>query len=573
MAFDMATARPVSGDEPEFDPATSAPAGGGFDMATAQPVTEDQSGESLPQQALDVLGELAASANRSVTEFLDFIGPDTANAILRLSGSDVQVPTLTGALEKTGIQGGFMQPGIARDAVRAGGQLISAAGAMAPVGRNAAKAGSAVADFLGIGASKTPLPVDGIVRGQPFTPASRSKKLAQELALKRGQANPAVAGVKLNEAGQVVADQAGKRATWQGFDDGFVAMVKSSSPETRQKMSAMLDVVEQGKKDFRYAAENRPLDIAGESVLKRIRIVREANRMARNRLDHVAKDLKGQRVDVQPAVESFLSELDDMGVKFSPKDGGLSFQGSDIEGVEGPQKVIRSVLNRMLNTRAPDAYDVHRLKRYIDEMVTYGKSAPGSEGLKGRSLAMVKALRHDLDGILDQRFPEYNRVNTEYAETIGALNAVQDVAGKKMDLLGENADKALGTLTRRLLSNAQSRIPLMDAANQLDEVAGRYVGQNRNAIVPYGQIVKRTGVESLDDDLLTQVMFTDQMDKMFGAASKTSLLGDAEKAFRAGTGGGKSMVVEGAVAAGKKMAGINEDNAIKAMRELLKEAN
>lgn len=113
----------------------------------------------------------------------------------------------------------------------------------------------------------------------------------------------------------------------------------------------------------------------------------------------------------------------------------------------------------------------------------------------------------------------------------------------------------------------------MDAANQLDEVAGRYVGQNRNAIVPYGQIVKRTGVESLDDDLLTQVMFTDQMDKMFGAASKTSLLGDAEKAFRAGTGGGKSMVVEGAVAAGKKMAGINEDNAIKAMRELLKEAN
>ena len=144
MAFDLSTARPV--DEPKS---------GGFDLSTARPVeipadegptawqeTKAVAGD-LGEHAMNVLGELAAAANRSVVDFVDFIGPDTANAILRLSGSDKQMPTLRGAMADTGIEGGFMAPGTARDAVQGAGNAVGVAAGMVPVARGAGKAGSA----------------------------------------------------------------------------------------------------------------------------------------------------------------------------------------------------------------------------------------------------------------------------------------------------------------------------------------------------------------------------------------------------------------------------------------------
>jgi hypothetical protein len=287
------------------------------------------------------------------------------------------------------------------------------------------------------------------------------------------------------------------------------------------------------------------------------------------KLEGVANALKGQQVDVSPAVNSFLDELDGMGVKFNPKDSTLSFQGSDLEGVPGPQRVIKNVLNRMLNTQVPDAYDAHRLKKFIDEQVTYGKNA---RGLGGKTERILKTLRHNVDGVLDEQFPDYNAVNTKYAKTIRAFDALQDVAGTKMDFFGENADKAIGTLTRRLLSNAQSRVPLKDAINQLDIVAREFLVSDGTDLVPYKPIVKRSGVtpDMLDDDVIGQVLFADELDKMFGAASRTSLLGDVEKGV--GTAMGGKMAIAGAAVKGvaSKLTGVNEKAAIKAMRELLR---
>ena len=95
----------------------------------------------LGEHAMNVLGELAAAANRSVVDFVDFIGPDTANAILRLSGSDKQMPTLRGAMADTGIEGGFMAPGTARDAVQGAGNAVGVAAGMVPVARGPERPG------------------------------------------------------------------------------------------------------------------------------------------------------------------------------------------------------------------------------------------------------------------------------------------------------------------------------------------------------------------------------------------------------------------------------------------------
>ena len=111
---------------------TSLPEGFVLD-AVQEPVPQD----SLGDDVIDVLGEFAAGANRSVTEFVDFLGPDTANAILSLAGSDARVPRLSDNIP--GIQGGFMDEGVARDMTRAAGGTASAATGLAGLTKQVAK--------------------------------------------------------------------------------------------------------------------------------------------------------------------------------------------------------------------------------------------------------------------------------------------------------------------------------------------------------------------------------------------------------------------------------------------------
>jgi len=528
-----------------------------------------------------VLGELAASANKSVTELVDFFGPGAVNALLSVSGSESRVPTLTGALAPAGIEGGFMEPGRAREAVQAGGALIPAAAGITPVARQIGTVGSSILDLLGAGSSAIARPVaqGGRVAAQvaseflPSLPPSKAARAA-ELPLKRATGDVSTFGYRLNQLGQVVDDPAQKAAAKQGLPEGLITMVRDSPPKARAKMRAMVDIVDSGRKNFRTQAMSRPLDIAGDSIASRVKVVKAANEFAGSRLDSVAKGLKGQQVDVSPAIDGMMSNLDDMGIKFNPADGSLSFSGSDLEGLPGTQRVIKNMLNRLRDTQAPDAYDVHRMKRFIDEQVSYGKS---QRGLGGKTERVLKGLRHDLDGLLDAKFPEYNRVNTDYSETIRVLDGLQDVAGQKMDLTGPNADKALGTLSRRLLSNAQSRVPLMDSIAELDEVARRYVTPQGQELVPYRRVAQRARVTlaDLDDDIMGQVMFVDELEKIFGTAARTSLQGDVSKAAIGAADlaldGNTSIARKGLKWADKKLSGRDPEKAIKAFRELLQE--
>ena len=211
----------------------------------------------------------------------------------------------------------------------------------------------------------------------------------------------------------------------------------------------------------------------------------------------------------------------------------------------------------MKNTKAPNAFDAHRLKKFIDEQVTFGKHA---EGLAGKTEVILKGLRRNLDDILDSNFKEYNRVNTVYSETRGAIDAFQDVAGKKMDLTGKNADKAVGTLMRRIMGNAQSRVRLLDSVDDIERVARKHGGTEQ---------LKIEGITTGKDDLLTQILFVDELDAVFGPVARTSFQGQIKQAVIPRT------ATDLAIKAGEKVIekarGIDEAAAFKSIKELLKE--
>lgn len=361
----------------------------------------------------------------------------------------------------------------------------------------------------------------------------------------------------LEGSGKAKKDPLAISAVEQGFDDGVVASLKAATPEDKVKMSQMVDIMERAKKDALYSVDNRASDIAGDSLLDRVNHIKEVNTKAGKAIDTAAQSFKesGVGVDLDKLVrieENFLTRLEGLGIKL---DGNLKpvFDGSDIEGVTSAENAIKNIVKRMSSGGEPKAYDLHRLKRYIDEQVTFGKS---EGGLSGRVQATLKSLRRDVDGVLDEMSPEYNQANTIYGDTVNALDSIQSVAGGKMDLFGENADKAVGVLLRRMMGNTQSRVNLMDSMNDIESIARKYGGD-------------------FPDDIKMQMLFADELDSVFGTTARTSFQGAGGEAVKrgievaAGQKTGLGMLKDAATGVINRKAKINDEEAFRVIKELL----
>ena len=128
-------------------------------LATAEDfgvTTQDEPQEAMPEQSLDesvlskpgmkVLSELAAATNKSIFEFIDFLGPNNVNAISQLAGSDYRMPTVS---ETLGSDGGYMDEGLARDTVQAIGNTVPSA----VLAGQAMRTGAAALPKLAVGES------------------------------------------------------------------------------------------------------------------------------------------------------------------------------------------------------------------------------------------------------------------------------------------------------------------------------------------------------------------------------------------------------------------------------------
>ena len=393
------------------------------------------------------------------------------------------------------------------------------------------------------------IPIKGMVAKR----SAFKEKIVEQI--KAGGTDKTLAKYMINGSGKLKTDKIAQESVKQGFDQGVIAAVKGSSKVDRAKMSKMVETMKKGKENALFAMKNRPSDIAGDSLLDRVKYIKQINRTAGKQVDDVAKSLKGQKVDFDTPINNFMDNLDEMGVRLDGRFRPI-FKGSDIEGLQGPQAAINNIVKRLSSGKRgvpPDAYELHRMKRYIDEIVTYGKTG---EGLTGKTERILKKLRVDLDDALDTKFKAYKEANTTYAETVGALDSLQDVAGRKMDLFGPNADKAIGTLLRRMMSNVQSRVNLVDSVDNLDSIAKKY-GAN------------------FSDDISIQMLFADELDTVFGPVARTSLARETAKGFKKGAeavAGNRTVTgaaIDAAAQGVEKLRGINQENAFKSITELL----
>lgn len=353
---------------------------------------------------------------------------------------------------------------------------------------------------------------------------------------------------------QYIVDGSGKaaknplaiKAIDQGYDSGVVSAVQGASPADRAAMTRMLQRMKKGKKNPVWGVDNRPSDVAGDAILDRFKYVKKVNAEAGEELGNIVKNLKGVEVDFTDPVNNFLRNLDDMDIGIK-SDLTPDFTNSVIRDLSGPEKAIKDTISYMKRAgrgQMPSAQDMHKLKKYIDEQVTFGKA---KEGLAGQTERVLKQLRADLNKSLGDQIPEYGAANKRYSQTIKAMEDLQDITGSKIDLMGEQGNRRVGRLTRRLMSNAQSRDNLAEALKSMDEVSAKYGGK-------------------FDTNAKVLALFADELDAVFKPAGRTtfeSLIGRTIK--RAGKEGIKS----GVKGAFEKRADTFNEEAFQSMIELL----
>ena len=575
MGFDLSTAKPVQR----------------FDLSSAQPVHAEETPEEqpAPRGPAGPQGTALDPIYNAVTlglgdELYGAVGGAYAaltteegwlDAYKRLSGNmragkdayQENNPLLSPALElgagaaAGGMSIAKMAPGIAQKGLALLGPKLGKQNAERVV---AAVMGSLEAGVYGAADADPGDRVEGALKAAPFGAvggvaanevgqligrrAANKKNVGALLA--RGADDAETAGKALKPGtNKVVSDPIAKRTQFQGWDDGVVAMAKTATPEDKKTMLKMLDIYEQGKKNTRFAANNRPSDALGTSVNARVRHVIGVKKEAAAQLDAVAQSLKAKRANFAPAGSGFLDNLKSQGIGLDDA-GKLDFSNSTIDGQRGNQAILSRIYDRYKKVLdSGNAYDAHQLKKFIDNQVSYGKQ---KTGLTNELNSILKGLRHGVDDVLDTSFPSYNKVNSQFAETKQALDAYQSAIGPSIDLESDSATTALGTVTRRLLGNSQKRGQQLDALAELDSVSKRYG-------------------KAFNDDLITQASFADALEGMFGPSAPSSFYGDIDKAVRRGSSseGLSAFLMDKAADTGAAVVGRNEENAIKAMRDLL----
>jgi len=450
----------------------------------------------------------------------------------------------------------------AGQAARQAGPILPTTAAGAPGGMGVRPGPEAPGPQGGMGVRSAPRPEEMTIPQQMAATrqratSARAAKLAEE-PYNIENASVFIQGPKGSE--KIIPDQLAENYIRQGGKPGVVAAIKAGSDADRRAALQMVDVYKAGKRDEKKRALLRPTDVIGRTIDERVKFLVDSAKKSGEEIDSIAKGvMKKQPVDYQPAIADFEAALDGLGIKtMDITKGGVKkrvvdLKGSDVEGDTGAKRILNTVFERMYETDAPlNAFDVHRLKRYLDTQINYGPKR--ANALTNEAERAIKGLRRGLNDAMGDKFPDYRAANTQYSDSIGALNDLQKSVGSQIDLKSANADKSLGTASRKLLSNYSSRVSLMDSLELAEQVAARY------------------GLK-IRDSVINQVIVANELDRMFGTTADTSLKGIMQNVER-GVDIARSDALTAALKIAKegidKSRGINEESAIAALEELLR---
>ncbi|MFA5990480.1 MAG: hypothetical protein WC803_12865 [Sphingomonas sp.] len=300
------------------------------------------------------------------------------------------------------------------------------------------------------------------------------------------------------------AQASAKEAMKQGFEERDVKFLVSMAPEDRAAAGRMINLADEVNTNARTL--QRPIDIAGETLVNKLKLVTKEADDAGKAVGETAKGLRGQMVDATPIQERANGLLENLGITQTKK--GLNFNKSVFKMTPQLQTVVKKFVQGIPKA-SDDAYNLHIFKKSIDELVNYGAQG---EGLKGNAQSLLKSLRNATDEVLDTNFDAYNVANTRFKKAKEIVDASQDLFGKKNGL---NSSVRGGQVLRGAFSNNTSRSRVYDLAERLDNFEQEMTGTVKN-------------------NALDQAMFAELLDKsgLYKTQAITGLAGQVETAVK-----------------------------------------
>ena len=341
-----------------------------------------------------------------------------------------------------------------------------------------------------------------------------------------------------------------EEAQKQGLSDKDINFLATASPEDKPTMQKMLALAESAQTNARQI--ERPLDVVGDNGTALLGTVQDANDEAGQKLNTIAKGLQGQTVDATDMHDQAMEILSNAGVTENAN-GTPNWKTSQFAKTPALQKQLMNALSDLPNGET-DALDLHNFKQSLYNLSDYGTQG---EGLSGRADGIVKQIAHLADGVLDDNFPEYAQVNTDYGTTKNLLDRAQSIIGKKVDFTTDAGSQSFGQSLRSAFSNNKSRGAVLQFINDLQGTANDY-GANYKG------------------NLLDQALFSTILEDNFGSPAVTGLSGEVGKAIdntKTAIGIIKHPISGTLGAVGdalEKAQGINPENKIAVLKALIK---
>ena len=277
-------------------------------------------------------------------------------------------------------------------------------------------------------------------------------------------------------------------------------LLEAMSLADRGKFSKMLDIVEKQRNlGSRYAMENRPSNIVGDSISGRIKAAIKVKNNANKELTRVIGGDTGKEIINTSALSNkFFDTLQDEGIAIGRNESGKLVVNLDNStsrlGDVLPKAELERVLN-MLNVDEMSIAKAHKMKRFVREFVSYDDGIQvGAKTSKPIENAL-KDLSNQINETIVQKSPAYAKANNKYASVIDSIASAQKQL-KGMDIDTDLANAKLGNLSKKLGTNYASKEQIFELIDTLDD------SLKKNKIV-------------FNDDIRTQVSSLSLLDDVF----------------------------------------------------------
>ena len=361
-----------------------------------------------------------------------------------------------------------------------------------------------------------------------------------------------------------------KKKSFQGainqeWDQSLLGLIQSSSKNDVTVMESMLKIYDDARDNMALKASDRPIFQSGKSISEGVSFLLDKKKDAGRRIGKAAQDLRGVDVDYAPAVDKFISKLVDDGVVINNgrpitnvrQYRNIDFRNSPYFGSQQSEKLLRNQMKRLTELDfGLDGFNLHTVKQNLPSQIATAKKSEG--GLDAKAELLLNDLRRDINESLRNASNDYKTANDDFRQVIEPLNKFNENVppNARVDWEGVKSKNA-GLQVRKILTNYANGQDLAEA------VKGIY--NTSNAL----------GAK-LSGDAIKQSFFAIGLDKRLGAYADASMQGITQSAGAVNIGS----IPTGAVDAGLKTMGaamrklkkVDDDKAIKAMKDYLKES-